>query len=186
MEEHNILMDGRLATLVKEWLRPNVIIDFVLRGNVNALYFRVRNVGALPAYDIEFSLPSPPPKFCGISGQELNLLQRGISVLAPGDEVVVFFDTVPSLQQEDPDMYYRFRVEVEYGDIPHSPQGWTWVEAFELDPYLWVNTSALLPDGDRIVTQLSGLRRDLRNGGVVYHTKSVVRRFARWLLNVTM
>ena len=104
-----------LTDTIKHWLRPYVVVDIVPRQSINMLYFRIRNVGQVPAYNISLSV-DPPISIHKREASELGIFDRGIGVLAPQDELSFFLNSAVELFN-NPDAVLKFDVTVQYKKI---------------------------------------------------------------------
>ncbi len=146
---------SKQMTALEHWLRPYVIVDLIPRHSVNFLYFRIRNVGQVPAYQIHLSV-DPPISILDREALELNLFKRGISVLAPQDELSFFFNSALELFN-DSETILQFRVTVNYA----GPGGKNYVDEFMLDAELLQGLAVELPPFDKIVEQLERIKKEI-------------------------
>jgi len=119
------------------------------------LYFRIRNVGHVPAYQIRLVV-DPPISIRDRVVSELNLFQRGIGVLAPHDELSFFFDSAIELFN-NPDAVLQFSIRIDYV----GPDDEEYADEFPIDAELLRNLAVELPPSDKIVEQLKRIQREL-------------------------
>lgn len=94
-------------------VRPYILVDVYPRFFVNALYFRIRNVGQTPAYNIRLTV-DPPVEMRGTSSNDLPIFCRPIPALGPAEEISFFFNTATALFAKD--SVRQFTVTVSYED----------------------------------------------------------------------
>ena len=146
---------GEGESALRHWLRPYVIVDLVPRHHVNILYFRIRNVGQLPAYHIQLGVEEPIT-IAGRDPSKLNLFQRGIGVLAPQDELSFFFGSVLELFNKA-DAILQFTVQVKYS----GPGGEGYVDEYAMDAELLRQLAVELPAPDRVIQQLEKINKEV-------------------------
>lgn len=146
---------GEGESALRHWLRPYVIVDLVPRHFVNILYFRIRNVGQLPAYQIQLSVDQP----ITIGGKDLsklNLFVRGIGVMAPQDELSFFFGSVLELFNKE-GAILQFTVQVKYS----GPGGDEYVDEYAMDAELLRQLAVELPASDKMDQQLERIKKEV-------------------------
>src|SRR3990172_9386295 len=109
---HDILL--KQTEVLARLTRPYVIVDIYPRRSVNTLYFRIRNTGLTPAFNIRTKIHPPIPLRQRLSS-ELNIFSRPVGVLGPKEELSFFFDSAIELfSRENP--IFQFDVGLEYSD----------------------------------------------------------------------
>lgn len=104
----------RQTESLKRLTRPQVIADVFPRHFVNSLYFRIRNVGNVPAYEIRITIDPPVPFRKRISSN-LGFFNSPIPVLGPREEIAFFFESAVDLFNQ-PNPVLSFKTHVEYVD----------------------------------------------------------------------
>lgn len=94
-------------------VRPYILVDVYPRFFVNALYFRIRNVGQTPAYNIRLTV-DPSVEMRGTDSNDLAIFCRPITALGPAQEISFFFNTATALFAKD--SVRQFTVTVGYED----------------------------------------------------------------------
>lgn len=145
----------RQTRTLEQLARPYVIADVYPRWHVNMLYFRVRNVGQTPAFDIRVSL-DPPVDFPAGSSAELNIFRQPISALGKGEEISFFFNSAIELFNNE-DIPRRFEVALQYRDM----QGTQYRELLVLDVDLWRHLALELPASDKLLNDLARIQSEL-------------------------
>jgi len=77
------------VNLFEKLVRPYVIVDVYPKRSINMLYFRIRNVGKIPAYQITVA-PKEEIPFRKQSSSDLLIFQNPISAIGPGEEISFF------------------------------------------------------------------------------------------------
>ena len=95
-------------------LRPFVIVDVFPRRSINMLYFRVRNVGQTPAYNIKVR-PTKDIPFRKKKSSELEFFKNKIGVLGPKEEISFLYDSAIELFNRE-NSILEFDVSVSYVD----------------------------------------------------------------------
>ena len=153
--------------LLGKLVRPYVIADVYPRRSVNMLYFRIRNVGRTPAYDIRVDV-NPPIRFRGRSSSELNIFARSIGVLGPGEEISIFFNSALELFNTD-DSILQFEIELEYADSDET----RYTTTISIDIDLLRGLAVELPATDKILDELDRIHGKIgeiaRYASFMYH-----------------
>jgi len=138
--------------VLQTWLRPHVIVDLFPRRQINMLYFRVRNVGPLPAFQIKLSV-DPPVMARQKSTADLNLFNDQMSVLGPHEEVSFFFDSALDMLGRDQTQRH-FYVDVKYV----GPNGENYHSQITVNVDILRNLALELPTADQVVDQLRDIQ----------------------------
>jgi hypothetical protein len=146
---------ARQTEILERMVRPYVVVDVRPRRYVNALYFRVRNVGQTPAFQIRVTPDKAVPIGRG-SSSELNIFNEPISVLGTGDEISFFFGSAADLLGEE-ESILQFDVELRYADS----NGKSYEEKISVDIDLLRGLAFELPAIDEILTKLDQTRREI-------------------------
>lgn len=154
LEALNELIRQQTEALEK-WIRPHVIVDVYPRWFVNMLYFRVRNVGQTPAYNIRVTI-DPPIPIRHRTSSDLNLFQHPISVIGPHEEISFFFDSAIELFRRE-DAVLQFDVKLEY----MGPDGEEYENLIAVNIDLLRDLSIELPADDKIVERLERLQKEV-------------------------
>ena len=114
-QERLIQAINKQTEALEKLARPYVIVDVYPRHSVNVLYFRVRNVGYTPAYNIRVRM-DPPVPFRQRMSSDLNFFKQAVGALGPSEEISFFFDSAIELfERENPVL--QFEVTLEYSDL---------------------------------------------------------------------
>jgi hypothetical protein len=144
----------RQTKILEQLARPYVIVDLYPRRYVNMLYFRVRNVGQTPAFNIRM-IAEPPISIMGRLSSELNIFQKPIGVLGKGEEISFFFGSaVELMSEEEPTL--QFEVKLEYVDS----DGNQYKQVLPVSIDLLRNLSLELPAADKMLEQLERIKRE--------------------------
>ena len=104
----------RQAEALEQMSRPYVIVDVHPRRYVNMLYFRIRNVGQTPAFNVHVR-PRETVSIVDHSSSDLNIFQQPIAALGRGDGISFFMGSALELFNEaEPAL--EFEVDVQYED----------------------------------------------------------------------
>lgn len=145
----------KLTEALTDITRPYVIVDVYPRRSVNMLYFRIRNVGYTPAFNISAKI-DPPIPFRKRSSAELSIFSRAIGTIAPKEEISFFFDSaVELLNREKP--LLQFDVLLEYSDT-HDV---FYRQTIHIDIEVLKNLSLELPALDKVTGELEQIHKDL-------------------------
>ena len=136
--------------------RPYVITDVYPRRSVNMLYFRIRNVGLTPAFNVQAHI-QPPIPFGRRMSSDLNIFDRPIGVLGPREEISFFFDSAIELFRKE-DSILSFEVQIYYTDVGETP----YEQAIRIDIDLLKHLSIELPASDRVLDELELIKRHLQ------------------------
>ena len=142
--------------LFRAWMQPNVIVDVYPRRAVNMLYFRIRNVGHTPAFNIRVTVD--PDILLGTDerSSELNIFNQAISVLGPRDEISFFFDSALELFDK-PEAVTEFKATTVY----HDADGVEYKRQFQLNLNLLKGLAIELPASDKVLDQLERIHREV-------------------------
>ena len=150
---HDILL--KQTEVLARLTRPYVIVDIYPRRSVNTLYFRIRNTGLTPAFNIRTKIDPPIPLRQRLSS-ELNIFSRPVGVLGPKEELSFFFDSAIELfSRENP--IFQFDVGLEYSDADNA----TYQQTIHIDIELLKNLAIELPATDKIADELGRIQKEL-------------------------
>jgi len=146
---------AKQTEILERIARPYVIVDVYPRRYVNMLYFRVRNVGQTPAFNIRMT-PEPPIPIVGRLSSELNIFQQPIGVLGKEEEISFFFNSAIELLSKE-DATLQFEVRLEYTDS----NGSLYKQLLPVNDDLLRNLSLELPAADRILEKLERIQKEI-------------------------
>jgi len=146
---------AKQTEILERIARPYVIVDVYPRRYVNMLYFRVRNVGQTPAFNIRMT-PEPPIPIVGRLSSELNIFQQPIGVLGKEEEISFFFNSAIELLSKE-DATLQFEVRLEYTDS----NGSLYKQVLPVNVDLLRNLSLELPAADRILEKLERIQKEI-------------------------
>lgn len=146
---------ARQTEILERIARPYVIVDVYPRRYVNMLYFRVRNMGQTPAFNIRMT-PDPPIPIVGRLSSELNIFQQPIGVLGKEEEISFFFNSAVELLSKE-DATLQFEVKLEYADS----NGNLYKQVLPVNVDLLRNLSLELPATDRILEKLERIQKEI-------------------------
>jgi hypothetical protein len=155
--EHQIMeLLQEQVTLFRAWMQPLVIVDVYPRRSINLMYFRIRNVGQTPAFNIRVVVDPTLTLGTNTLSSELNIFNQAIGVLGPKEEISFFFENAVSLS-ERPEIITQFQVTTTYRDLDDKE----YTRTFEIDLNLLKGLAIELPASDKVVDQLERIRRDI-------------------------
>jgi hypothetical protein len=155
-QEHIVDLLNRQIEILQRIARPYVVVDIYPRRYVNSLYFRIRNVGQTPAFQVQVK----PDKTIPIgreSSSELSIFEKPIGVLGEGDEISFFFGSALELFREEEETAIEFDVELSYVDST----GRTYEEKISVDLDLLRGLAVELPAIDKLVDKLERTRKEI-------------------------
>jgi hypothetical protein len=157
MDSESKLLEAieRQTESLRRLTRPHIITDVFPRHFVNALYFRIRNVGNTSAYGIRVTI-TPPINFRNHISSELGIFRSPIPALGPREEIVFFLNSAVELFNQK-DAILAFKTLVNYTDVEQHQ----YEETFPIDIELLKGLALEMPIGDRILDELSDLRREI-------------------------
>lgn len=143
------------TSLTEKLVRPYVILDVYPKRSINMLYFRIRNVGKTPAYQIAVT-PKEVIPFRKQSSSDLPIFQNPISALGPGEELSFFYESAIELfSRENPIL--KFYISAEYYDSTKH----RYHDNFYLNLEIFKGLSLDMPASDRLVKELERIQRDI-------------------------
>ncbi len=155
----------RQTHLLNRLARPYVIADVYPRFSVNVLYFRIRNVGQTPAYDIR-PIIDPPIPFRKASSSDLDIFKGAIGVLGPQEQISFFYDSAVDLFSKQ-DTPLQFHVNVRYVDSDKI----AYDERFSIDVNLLRGLALEMPVADKVFDELQSIRKEIET--IAKYTESV-------------
>ncbi|MFW6116261.1 MAG: hypothetical protein ACOC6F_00905 [bacterium] len=158
----------RQTESLEQMARPYVIVDVYPRRYVNMLYFRIRNVGQTPAFDVCVR-PTETVSIAGHSSSELNIFQQTITALGRGDEISFFVGSAVELFDED-EPASEFAVDVQYEDS----KGRAYEDRQLVDTRLLRDLALELPAADEMLRKLERTRKEIEK--IARYTERLRRR----------
>ncbi len=155
----------RQTESLKRFTRPQVIADVFPRHFVNALYFRIRNVGNVPAYKIRVTI-DPPVHFRKRISSKLGFFNSPIPALGPREEIAFFLESAVELfNQQNPVL--EFKTHVDYTDAEQN----AYEQTFSIDLELLKGLALEMPITDKILDELDNIRREIEK--IARYTESL-------------
>ena len=106
---------NNLTATTDRSIRPYIIVDILPRRSINMLFFRIKNVGKTPAYQITVT-PETELVFGKKKTTDLLIFNYPISAIGPGEEISFYYDNAIELFARD-NVQFDFPVKVKYADI---------------------------------------------------------------------
>lgn len=149
----------RQAEALEQMARPYVIVDVHPRRYVNMLYFRIRNVGQTPAFNVQVR-PRETVSIVGHSSSDLNIFQQPIAALGRDDGISFFMGSALELFDED-EPALEFEVDVQYEDS----RGTLYEDRQPVNVGLLRDLAIELPAADEMLRKLERTRKEIEKIG---------------------